>query len=32
MQKRKDVFYKINNLIQEVYVYCAHRSFKELVA
>ena len=31
-QKRIDVFYKLNSIIQEAYVYCAHRPFKELVA
>lgn len=31
-RKRIDVFYKANSGTQETYVYCAHRSFKELVA
>ena len=31
-QKRIYALYEINNIIQETYVYCAHLSFKELVA
>ena len=31
-QKKRDLFYKINNIIQEACVYCVHQHFKELVA
>ena len=30
-RKRIDVFYKVNSGTQEAYMYCAHKSFKELV-